>query len=266
VRLTKLGTFSGEDDMKNRILSESQQDYLKIVLDLINEKKVARTKEIAHRKGVSMPSVTEAMQKLSQEDYVQYSAREFIELTPKGEEAAHRLTSKHAFLKHFLVDVLGIKDEIADKDACKLEHHLDKSTLDRFILLYQFLTECPKSDKRTINLFKECIKAAEGDFLCDSDCKSCFISSNFPHRYGEKTVHTLLSKLNRGQKGRVIMLGPGSEIRLSLIDKGLLPGSKFHVEEIGDAGRPFVVQTDGCLIELDEAAAKIIEVAIEQPE
>lgn len=266
MRLIKLGVLSSEDDMVKQLLSESQQDYLKIVLDLINEKKVARTKEIAHRKGVSMPSVTEAMQKLSQENYVQYSAREFIELTPKGEEAAHRLTSKYAFLKHFLVDVLGIQDEIADKDACKLEHHLEKSTLDRFILLYQFLTECQKNDKRTINLFRECIDAAEGDYYRDPACKSCFVASNFPHTYGEKTIHTLLSKLNRGQKGRVIMLGPDSEIRLSLIDKGLLPGSEFHVEENGDVNRPFVVQTDGCLIELDEAAAKMIEVAIEQPE
>jgi len=252
--------------MAMQLLSESQQDYLKIVLDLINEKKVARTKEIAHRKGVSMPSVTEAMQKLSQEDYVQYSVREFIELTPKGEEVALRLTSKYAFLKHFLVDVLGIKDEIADKDACKLEHHLDKSTLDRFILLYQFLTECQKNDKRTINLFRECINAAESDYYCDPACKSCFVSSNFPHRDSKKTVHTLLSKLKRGQKGRVIMLGPDSEIRLSLIDKGLLPGSLFHVEEAGDAGSPFVIQTDGCLIKLDDAAAKMIEVAIDQPE
>jgi Fe2+ transport system protein FeoA len=62
------------------------------------------------------------------------------------------------------------------------------------------------------------------------------------------------------------MLGPDAEIRHSIIDKGLLPSSEFHVEEIGDAGKPFVVQTDGCLIELDEAAAKMIEVAIEQPE
>lgn len=252
--------------MVKQLLSESQQDYLKIVLDLINEKKVARIKEIAHRKGVSMPSVTEAMQKLSQEDYVQYSAREFIELTPKGEKAAHRLTSKYAFLKHFLVDVLGIQDEIADKDACKLEHYLDKSTLDRFILLYQFLNECKKNDKRTINLFRECIDAAEGDYYRDPACKSCFVSGNFPHRDSKKTVHTLLSKLNRGQKGRVIMLGPDAEIRHSIIDKGLLPSSEFHVEEIGDAGKPFVVQTDGCLIELDEAAAKMIEVAIDQPE
>jgi Fe2+ transport system protein FeoA len=61
------------------------------------------------------------------------------------------------------------------------------------------------------------------------------------------------------------MLGPDSEIRLSLIDKGLLPGSLFHVEEAGDAGSPFVIQTNGCLIELDEEVAKMIEVAIEQP-
>jgi DtxR family Mn-dependent transcriptional regulator len=246
-------------------LSESQQDYLKIVLALINEKKVARIKEIATRKDVSMPSATEAMRKLSNEGYIQYSAREFIKLTTTGEKAAHRLSSKYSFLKHFFSDVLNINEKLADREACAIEHHLSNSTLERLILLYQFLNECEKNDSRTINLFKEYLKAAEGGAPSSVVCQNCFIARDFPHHPGKKILHTLLTNLNRGQDGQIVMLGPDSEIRLSLIDKGLLPGSLFHVEEAGDAGSPFVIQTDGCLIELDEEVAKMIEVAIEQP-
>jgi len=250
--------------MNNEILSESQQDYLKIVLGLVNEKKVARIKEIAHQKSVSMPSVTEAMRKLSKDGFVQYSAREFVELTPAGETAAHRLSSKNMFLKNFFIDVLGIEDRVAEKEACEIEHHLSVATLDRLILLYQFLSECKKNDSLALNLFKKCIKAAEGFSEIDTDCKSCFVAGNFPHRQGKGIVHTLLSKMNRGQKGQVVMLGPNTEIRRMIIEKGLLPGSAFVVEEEGNSDRPFLIISDGCLVELYSNAANMIEVAIEQ--
>ncbi|MBU0712951.1 metal-dependent transcriptional regulator [bacterium] len=250
--------------MTQTILSESQQDYLKIVLDLINEKKVARIKEIARRKGVSMPSVTEAMRKLSKEDFVQYSVREFVELTPAGETAAHRLSSKNMFLKNFFIDVLGIENSIAEKEACELEHHLSVATLDRLILLYQFLSECKKNDQLTLHLLKNCVRSAEGMSEIDPECKSCFVTSNFPHQMGKSTVHTLLAKLNRGQKGQVVMLGPDTELRRRIIEKGLLPGSAFVLEEKGDAESPYRILSDGCSVELDIKAANMIEVAIEQ--
>ncbi|MDO9548210.1 MAG: metal-dependent transcriptional regulator [Candidatus Marinimicrobia bacterium] len=249
--------------MTQVILSESQQDYLKIVLDLINEKKVARIKEIARRKGVSMPSVTEAMHKLSNDGFVQYSVREFVELTPAGETAAHRLSSKNMFLKNFFIDVLGIEESVAEKEACEIEHHLSMTTLDRLILLYQFLSECKKNEQLTLTLFKKCIQSAEGVSEIDPECKSCFVTGNFPHRLGQNTVHTLLSKLKRGQKGQVVMLGPDTELRRRIIEKGLLPGSAFLLEEEGNADQQYCILTDGCSIELDSNAASMIEVAVE---
>lgn len=249
----------------NAALSESQQDYLKIVLDLINEKKVARIKEIARRKGVSMPSVTEAMRKLSKDGFVQYSAREFVELTGKGETAAHRLFSKNMFLKNFLVDVLDIDEQVAEKEACELEHHLWATTLDRLILLYQFLSARQQTDRPSLTLFRKCLRIAEGLSEEDPACGFRFWENRYPHRQSESTVHTLLSKLEQGQRGQIVMLGPDTEIRRRIIDRGLLPGSRFVLEEKGNAGRPFRVRCDGCLIELELNATNMIEVAVEQP-
>lgn len=246
------------------ILSESQQNYLKIVLDLINEKKVARIKEIARRKGVSMPSVTEAMRKLSKDGFVQYSAREFVELTGKGKTAAYRLSSKNTFLKHFFIDVLGIDEQIAEKDACELEHHLSVMTLERLILLYQFLSECRKNNQQALALFKKCIAVSEGLIERDPACENCFVASSYPHRLEKNIVHTLLSKLDRGQKAQVVMLGPDTEIRRRIIEKGLLPGSAIVLEEKGSKSQPYKVTSEGCLVTLGMRAANMIEVAIEQ--
>ena len=66
---------------------------MKIILTLINQKVVARTKDIAKIKKVSMPSTTEAIKKLSKAGYVKYSAREFINLTPKGKQVAAYLAN-----------------------------------------------------------------------------------------------------------------------------------------------------------------------------
>lgn len=250
--------------MQKTNVSESQQDYLKIVLDLINLKKVARIKEIADRKRVSMPSVTEAMRKLANENLIQYSAHEFVDLTPKGEAAALQLISKHTFLKRFLIEVLNIESDRADQEACELEHHLSGATLDRLILLYQFLSVCQKDDQMILQRFRECIDAAGGKPGVDSTCEACFVANNFPHYPEDNTMHNLLSKLERGQQGQIVMLGPDTEIRRSIIDKGLFPGSTFIVEEVGNKNHPFVVRIDGCAIELDEGSARMIEVAVDQ--
>jgi len=246
------------------VLSESQQDYLKIVLDLINEKKVARVNDIARRKAVSMPSVTEAMRKLARDGFVYYSAREFVELTPKGLRTAHRLCSKNTFLKNFLVDVLDIDTDMAEKEACELEHHLSLSTLERFILLYQFLGECHKNNRITLDLFKKCIRITEGNGDKAEECQSCFVASNFPHHPGKNTVHTLLSQLERGQEARIIKLGPDPDIRREIIEKGILPGTKITVETVGGDNRNFELQTDGFLVEISPEAADMIETAVEQ--
>ena len=73
--------FAKSQDILERLANEAQEDYLKIILELINSRRVARVKEIAQRKNVSMPTVTEAMRKMAQDGLINYSAHEFIDLT-----------------------------------------------------------------------------------------------------------------------------------------------------------------------------------------
>ena len=252
------------DDSDYINLSESLQDYLKIILDLISEKHVARIKEIAQRKSVSMPSVTEAMQRLSQEGYVKYSVREFIELTEKGKKAANYFANRNIFLKNFLRDILYLPEESVNKEACALEHHLNDQTLEKFILLYQFLASCPKRDAHLIDNFKKCLKAAEGLVPDDPVCQSCFIKETFPHYHKDrKTIHTLLSEMRPGQKGRIIMLGPDIQARRDIIGKGLLPGIEITMERVSDNDSPVLVSSAGYSFEIEPSQARLIEIAIE---
>jgi len=246
-------------------ISQAQEDYLKIILELINSRRVARIKEIAQRKNVSMPTVTEAMRKMAQDGLINYSAHEFIDLTSEGEQAAHQMTAQHKFLRLFLEDILNIPSETADTEACLLEHHLSPITLERMILLYQFLVNCPHHDSNLIEDFRQCLSAEK---LADkTSCRDCFVKIAFPHTVTNPfAVHSLLANLSEGQKGTVTMLGGNTAMRHKLIEQGLVPGATVQMERTGNKSQPFVISVNGLQIKLDIEQANLIEVAISSGE
>ena len=56
-----------------------------------------------------------------------------IELTSKGLLKAKKLYEKHITLKKFVHDILGVKESIAEEDACKTEHHLSENTINKLL-------------------------------------------------------------------------------------------------------------------------------------
>ena len=243
-------------------LSQAQEDYLKIILDLISSRRVARIKEIAQRKNVSMPTVTEAMRKLAQDGLINYSAHEFIELTNQGEQAANLMTAKHQFLSYFLQEILNITPETADAEACLLEHHLSATTLERFILLYQFLTNCPLSTDNPITKFRQCLSSEIQSE--NAECRNCFVKTAFPHTLADQhTVHLLLVNLPEGQEGTIVMLGADIEKRHALIEQGFVPGATIKMERPAIGDQPCIVTLNGLQTKITSDLADLIEVAIQ---
>ena len=105
-------------------LSESLEDYLEIILQLQQEKRVARVRDIAARKKVSNASVSNALSRLARDGYVLHEAHEFVELTDRGADLARRVLRRHEFLERFLCDVLLVSPDRAKEDACAIEHHV----------------------------------------------------------------------------------------------------------------------------------------------
>ena len=83
--------------------------------------------------GVSGPSVTEALQVLSEKGLVHYEPYGPITLTPKGEAAARDVLYRHGALKDFFVSVLGIDEKTADEGACKMEHAASPKIIERLV-------------------------------------------------------------------------------------------------------------------------------------
>ncbi len=104
-------------------IHESAEDYLEKILMLKESKGVVRSIDIANAMGFSKPSISIAMKHLRENGFIVMDADNYISLTEKGAEIATRIYNRHRTLTEFFMK-LGVPEEIAEKDACKVEHDL----------------------------------------------------------------------------------------------------------------------------------------------
>ncbi len=108
-------------------LYESGEDYLEQILMLLEKKGHARSVDIAAGLNVSKPSVSVAMKKLKENGYINMSEDSLISLTDKGYAIARKIYDRHQKLTGFLIQ-LGVPEDIARADACKIEHDISDET------------------------------------------------------------------------------------------------------------------------------------------
>ena len=150
-------------------LSASLEDYMEAIYHIIEEKLVARSKEIAARLDVSRASVTEALRALSKRGLINYAPYEAITLTEKGKKVAEDVIFRHKTLKRFFVEVLALNDGIAEEGACKIEHAAPPEIITRMISFIDFMQHCPRGGEELINGFKDyCVKG-----MSEVNCESC---------------------------------------------------------------------------------------------
>ena len=109
---------------------ESSEDYLERILMLTQKNGSVRSIDIANDMGFSKPSVSVAMKKLKAKGYISVDDNGVITLTEEGHQIAEYVLNKHNFLRDFLVSI-GVSPEIAEDDACKIEHEISDETFQR---------------------------------------------------------------------------------------------------------------------------------------
>ncbi len=102
--------------------SESMETYLEVIYNIYLEGKKIRVSDISNILGYSKPSVNRGINSLSKKGYVETAPYKDIELTNVGIEYAKEIIEKHNLIKQFLLKTLNINEEIADEDACRIEH------------------------------------------------------------------------------------------------------------------------------------------------
>ena len=154
-------------------LSESLENYLEVILDLERTQKVARAKEIADRLQIQPGSVTGALKNLAEKGYINYEPYSYITLTSKGRQWAEEITYRHQALSHFLLDVLKIDPATAEETACRMEHAIDKQTIDRLVRFIDYIFTCPRAGEQWIQSFAAyCASGGRKQADCDQCIQS----------------------------------------------------------------------------------------------
>ena len=149
-------------------LSESLENYLEVILELERTQKVARAKEIAERLQIQPGSVTGALKNLSEKGYINYEPYSYITLTTKGRGWAEEITYRHRALNNFFLNVLQIDAVTAEETACRMEHAIDKKTIDRLVRFIDYIYACPRAGEQWIQAFAEyCASGGRKKADCD---------------------------------------------------------------------------------------------------
>lgn len=111
-------------------IQESAENYLETILILSKTKAEVRSIDIVNELNYSKPSVSVAMKNLRENGFINVDKNGFITLSEKGREIADKMYERHKFLSNWLM-FLGVDEETAVKDACKIEHILSEETFEK---------------------------------------------------------------------------------------------------------------------------------------
>ena len=124
-------------------LQESGEMYLESILVLSKKKDRVRSIDVVEYMGFSKPSVSRAIGLLRGGGYVNMDADGYLTLTEAGLEVASKIYERHSLLSSFLIS-LGVSEDTADADACKIEHHISDES---FAAIKQYVDETKENSK-----------------------------------------------------------------------------------------------------------------------
>ena len=110
-------------------MNESGEMYLETIYVLSQKKAEVRSVDVAEYMGFSKPSVSRGVSILKRDGYLTMDANGYLELTDSGMDLAKKIYERHTVLTRMLT-CLGVDEDIASQDACKMEHVISDATMD----------------------------------------------------------------------------------------------------------------------------------------
>lgn len=111
-------------------MQESRENYLETIYVLAKRNGNVRSVDIARELGFSKPSVSRAVGLLRDDKYIKINDDGYITFTERGMELATGIYERHEKLTEFLIKVANVSPEIAEEDACRIEHYISAATFE----------------------------------------------------------------------------------------------------------------------------------------
>jgi DtxR family transcriptional regulator, Mn-dependent transcriptional regulator len=141
-------------------LTASLEDYLEALFRIEQDRGVVRTKELAKRLGVTNASISSTMPKLDRMGLVLYERYAPIRLTPRGRRVAREILRREDALVRFFHEILGIPEDLAREEACRIEHDISPRSLRRLEAFLGFLKDRPRVLEGWFEPLPECERTA----------------------------------------------------------------------------------------------------------
>jgi Mn-dependent DtxR family transcriptional regulator len=116
---------------RNKAITPTHEMYLKVLYRLQQEARVARVRDVAAELGVNPGTVSGALTRLKQRGWIEQERYGFATLTEAGKRAAESVLYKFETLRDVLIEIFGVDPDIADEDACAMEHVVGPDTVGR---------------------------------------------------------------------------------------------------------------------------------------
>jgi len=246
-------------------VSDTLEDYLEAISRLIAEKGVARVRDIAKTLSVHKSTVSSALKSLSEKGLVNHSPYELITLTPRGRNMAEEVVRKHKLISRFLEEVLLVEESMAEANACRMEHVLDKEVMERLQLFAKFVKECPRAGEDWLGrfgyYFEHGGKPAANESALEEwiDKSKEKLERRKQERKIEGTMRTL-DELKPGQRAKILRVGSVGAVKRRIVDMGVVRGTPIEVIKVAPLGDPIEVKVKGYNLSLRKEEARVITV------
>jgi DtxR family Mn-dependent transcriptional regulator len=249
-------------------LSANMEDYLEVIFHITGEKGAARAKDIAQKLNVNNSSVTGALRTLKDKDLINWAPYDVITLTGRGCQLARDIVRRHEALQEFFIKILRVDEKEACEAACRMEHAISRTVLDRLILFTEFIQVCPRGGEDWVEDFwSRCEAGYDWKALYD-DCESCVsrcresvkAKIDRQNRIPEKEI--FLTQMQPGQIGKILKIVGRIQVKKRLAGMEIAPGMLVEVKGHDSIKDIVDIKIKGYHISLRSDDAARIEVAV----
>ena len=142
----------------SEMLTRKEEDYLETIYRLSQELGTVGITDIARERGVTLPTVFSAVSRLKANGMISQTPYGKISLNPKGQKMAEEIYESHRVLRKFLQEVLGLSSEMAEENACRMEHGLNREAVRRLKLFIDMVQHCLSRENSCMEEFQGKVK------------------------------------------------------------------------------------------------------------
>jgi len=177
---------------------------------------------------------------------------------------ADRIVGRHEAIRRFLSEILLVSEQVADENACRMEHILDQEVMEHLSLFAQFVRECPRAGDDWLERFRYYLEHDGQPPKDDAAMKKWLgeFHQKLEHgREGDKKDMMTLNNLEAGRKGKIVKVKGSGALRRRIVDMGVVKGTLVEVVKVAPLGDPIEVKIKGYNLSLrkEEAADITVE-------